>query len=175
MLQSLKSVFEKCNLALGLLSGAALFFAGIILFIEVVCRYSGNPTDWIPEVSVHLFAGAMLLGASYTLMREKHVRVDLVLCRFPPRIQDICFFFTSLGGVAFCLLVARYGWLDLLDVIETGETTATTLRTPLWLVEMPVPLGFSLLAIQFFIQACGRAHRLQKGSPLEAPHTGGGH
>ena len=175
MFQSFKAFFEKLNNVLGLLSGAALFFAGIILFIEVVCRYSGNPTDWIPETSVYLFAGAMLLGASYTLMWEKHVRVELAICRLSPRAQDICYLLTSLGGVAFCLLVAQHGWVDLLDVIETGETTATTMRVPLWLTEMPVPVGFFLLAVQFFIQACDRVIRLQKGSPLEGLSTGGGH
>jgi TRAP-type C4-dicarboxylate transport system permease small subunit len=175
MVQSFKAFFEKVNKVLGLISGIALFFAGIILFIEVVCRYSGNPTDWIAETSVYLFAGAMLLGSSYTLMREKHVRVELAICRLSPRLQDLCYLFTSLGGAAFCLLVAQHGWVDLMDVIETGETTATTMRVPLWLTDMPLFIGFVLLSIQFFIQACDRVIRLRQGSPLEGLNTGGLH
>ncbi len=175
MFQAFKLFYGKMNNALGLLSGGAMFLAGLILFVEVVCRYSGNPTDWIPETSVYLFAGAMLLGSSYTLMREKHVRVELATCRFSPRVQDILFLVTSFAGMAFCVLVAHHGWIDLMDVIETGETTATTMRVPLWLTEMPVFVGFVLLAVQFFIQACDRIVRLQKGSPREGLNTGGGH
>lgn len=175
MLQTFKDINTKINTAVGLLSGAALFFAGIILFAEVVCRYSGNPTSWIAETSVYLFAGAMLLGAAYTLMRERHVRVELFIQRFSPRAQDAFYLITSLGGMAFCLLIAVHGWVDLLEVIETGETTATTMRVPLWLTEMPLFIGFVLLSVQFFIHACDRVVRLRQGSPLEGLKTGGGH
>ena len=175
MLQPFKRCFGKVNDALGLFSGGLMFFAGIILFAEVVFRYTGNPTDWIPETSVYLFAGGMLLGAPYTLAQEKHIRVDLVVCRLSPRTQDILYFCTSLGGMAFCLLVARYAWVDFLDVIETGETTPTPMRIPLWLTEMPVFIGFTLLAVQFLSQAYDRLARLQQGSPLESPRGGGGH
>ena len=175
MLQALKTINAKVNTAIGLLSGFALFVSGIILFIEVVCRYSGHPTSWVAETSVYLFAGAMLLGAPYTLMRERHVRVELLVCRFSPKAQDVVYLITSLGGMAFCLFVAWHGWVDLLEVIETGETTATTMRVPLWITEMPLFIAFTLLSIQFFLFACDRVIRLQQGSPLEGLNTGGGH
>lgn len=175
MLQTIKATAAMVNTAIGLLSGFALLLAGSLLFVEVVCRYSGHPTSWIPEVSVYLFAGAMLLGAAYTLMRERHVRVELLLERFAPKTQDILHLVSSLGGAAFCALVAYFGWFDLLEVIETGETTATTMRVPLWLTDMPLFIGFVLLTAQFCIFACERAVRLRQGSPLEGLKTGGGH
>lgn len=175
MLQTLKLFNSKLNTAVGLLSGFALFVAGILLFVEVVCRYSGSPTSWIAETTVYLFAGAMLLGAAYTLMRERHVRVELLICHFSPRAQDIVYLVTSLGGMAFCLLILAHGWRDLLDVIETGETTPTTMRVPLWLTDMPLVIGFGLLSLQFFLSVCDRVVRLRQGSPLEELHTGGGH
>ena len=175
MLQTLRALNTKLNTAVGLLCGFALLFAGVILFIEVVCRYTGYPTSWIPEVSVYLFAGAMLLGAGYTLMRERHVRVELLIERFSPKVQDLFYLGTALGGAAFCALIAYYGWFDMLEVIETGETTATTLRVPLWLTDFPLFAGFVLLTIQFLLFACERVVRLQQGSPLEGLRTGGGH
>ncbi len=175
MLQTLKAINTKINTAIGLLSGMALFACGIILFIEVLCRYTGHPTSWIAETSVYLFAGAMLLGASYTLMRERHVRVELLVCRFSPRVQDVLYLVTSLGGMAFCLMIAVFGWSDLLEVIETGETTPTTMRVPLWLTDLPLFIGFVLLSVQFFIFACDRVVRLRQGSPCEGAGTGGGH
>lgn len=175
MLPILNIINTKINTAVGLLSGAALLFAGIILFVEVVCRYSGNPTSWIAETSVYLFAGAMLLGSAYTLMRERHVRVELFIERLSPRTQDILYLLTALGGMAFCLLIAVYAWGDLREVIETGETTATTMRVPLWITDMPLFIGFVLLSVQFFIHACDRVVRLRQGSPLEGLRAGGGH
>lgn len=175
MFISLKDAYSKLNTAVGYLSGFALLFAGIILFIEVVCRYSGNPTDWIAETSVYLFAGAMLLGASYALMKEKHVRVELLICRFSPRVQDVFYFVTAVIGMVFCIVVAQHGLVDWLDVLETGETSATTMRVPLWLTELPLFVGFTLTALQFLLMACERVIRLKQGSPLEGLPTGGGH
>ncbi|GHV53434.1 hypothetical protein FACS1894206_04110 [Deltaproteobacteria bacterium] len=174
MLHSLKTGFTRLNTAVGLLCGFSLLLTGLLLFAEVVCRFLGSPTDWIAETSVYLFAGAMLLGGSYTLMRERHVRVELLLDCLSPRVQDICYFVSALGGMAFCALVVAHGWTDFLDVIETGETTATTLRIPLWITEMPLTIGFSLTAAQFFILACRRIVRLRQGSPLEGLKPAGG-
>lgn len=174
MYASFKNLYSKLLTAVGYLAGFSLLLVGVILFIEVICRYSGNPTDWIAETSVYLFAGSMLLGTSYTLMRERHVRVELLICRFSPRAQDLCYLATSLAGVCFCLVVAGHGWADLMDVLETGETTATTLRIPLWIVEFPLFVGFVLTAVQFLIQAGDRIIRLKNGSPAEGA-AGGGH
>ena len=55
--------------------------------------------------------------------------------------------------VVFCVLVAVSGWEYFQDALLTGETTATTLRMPLWIIEFPVFLSFALLALQFLIQA----------------------
>lgn len=175
MFAPFKALYSRLNTAVGYLSGFALLAAGVILFIEVVCRYSGKPTNWIAETSVYLFSGAMLLGASYTLMRGRHVRVELLICRFSPKTQDLCYLVTSIVGMVFCIIVASHGWADLMDVIETGETTATTMRVPLWLTEMPLFLGFMLTAVQFAIMACERIQRLNQGSPLDGLRTGGGH
>lgn len=174
MLHAFRTINATVNTAIGLFSGFALFVAGIILFIEVICRYSGYPTSWIAETSVYLFAGAMLLGAPYTLMRERHVRVELLVCRLSPRTQDAVYLITALGGMAFCLFVAVNGWVELADVVETGETTATTMRVPLWVTDMPLPIAFSLLSIQFFLFACERAVRLRQGDSPDSPAACGG-
>lgn len=170
-----KTLLTKLNTAVGFVSGFTLLLAGILLFIEVVCRYSGNPTDWIAETSVYLFAGAMLFGAAYTLMRERHVRVELLICRFSPRNQDIFNLITALGGMIFCLVVAAHAWVDLIDVIETGETSATIMRIPLWVTEMPLFIGFSLLVLQFLLMAAERAMSLKNGSPVTTTQNGGIH
>ena len=93
-------------------------------------------------------------GAAYTLMRDRHVRVELLQMHLPAglnRVLDCC---TALAGAAFCVLVAVSGWEYFQDALSTGETTATTLRVPLWIIELPVFLSFALLALQFLIRAC---------------------
>ena len=53
-------------------------FLVIIICIDVFMRYILNTTQtWVIELEWHLFALIFLLGASYTLQEDQHVRVDL--------------------------------------------------------------------------------------------------
>ena len=50
----------------------------LIICIDVFMRYVLNTTQtWVIELEWHLFALIFLLGASYTLQEDQHVRVDL--------------------------------------------------------------------------------------------------
>ena len=50
----------------------------LIICIDVFMRYVMNTTQtWVIELEWHLFAMIFLLGASYTLQEDQHVRVDL--------------------------------------------------------------------------------------------------
>ncbi|MDA9332727.1 TRAP transporter small permease subunit [Saprospiraceae bacterium] len=50
----------------------------MIICIDVFMRYILNTTQtWVIELEWHLFALIFLLGASYTLQGDQHVRVDL--------------------------------------------------------------------------------------------------
>ena len=149
MFPLLKRALEWCNLVCGLASGFCVLLVGLILFVEVVLRYAGHPTDWIPESSVYLFCGAMLCGSAYTLRQGSHVRVELLLMRLPPRARIWLHALAALGGAAFCALVTCHAWEHLADVLMTGETTPTSMRVPLWITDMPLLVGFGLLTLQF--------------------------
>lgn len=150
----LGAAITTLNRAAALISGFALLIIGGMVCCEVVLRAGGRPSDWLPEWSGYLFSWAMVGGAAYTLMCGRHVRVELLQMRLPAgwnRVLDLC---TSLVGAAFCALVAVSGWQHLQDALLTGETSATTLRVPLWIIELPVFLSFVLLSLQFLLLAC---------------------
>lgn len=154
MFRILRSTVRTINLAAGLISGFALLVIGCMVFCEVILRASGQPSEWLPEWSGYLFSWAIVGGAAYTLMRGRHVRVELLQMHLSAgwnRVLDLC---TSLVGTAFCVLVAVSGWQHFQDALQTGETSATALRVPLWIIEFPVFLSFALLALQFLLLAC---------------------
>ncbi len=149
MFPVLKRALALCNLVCGLASGFCILLVGLILFVEVVLRYAGHPTQWIPETSVYLFCGAMLCGAAYTLQQGSHVRVELLIMHLPLRVRIWLDVATALGGAAFCALVTVHAWEHLADVLLTGETTPTAMRVPLWITDLPLFVGFVLLTLQF--------------------------
>lgn len=151
MLRKIQSSVRIGNVFLGYVSGLGILLMGGILCYEVIVRYFFNsPTVWVQEVAVYLFMWAMLAGASYTLMLGKHVRIDLVFDHLPVKLQLFFDAVTSLIGMGFSLLVSYQTFLMIVSSFKYNKVSATMLRVPLWLIQLPLLLGFALLSFQFF-------------------------
>ena len=100
------------------------------------------------ELQWHLFAVMVLLGGSYALRANGHVRVDIVYDRLRPRTRALVDILGHLVFlIPFALLVA---WLSL-DFVElayrSGEQSDYGGLTDRYLVKAMVPIGFVILAL----------------------------
>ena len=84
----------------------------VVLGYEVLLRYAFNaPTKWVFDVSYMLGGSYFLLGEAYTLLKGRHVRIDIFYGRFSTRnkaLVDIIFyllFFFPLWAVLLYLLI----------------------------------------------------------------------
>ena len=60
----------------------------ILICVDVVMRYLFSSTKtWVIELEWHLFAIIFLIGASFGLLHDKHVRVDVFFERFSSKNQ----------------------------------------------------------------------------------------
>ena len=59
--------------------------------VNATIRYSLNASSnaWL-ELQWYLFSAVFLLAAGYTLLRNEHIRIDIVIGRFSPRTRT-CF------------------------------------------------------------------------------------
>jgi len=109
--------------------------------------YDISSNAWL-ELQWYMFAAIVMLGASYTLKKNEHVRVDLWYMTLSRRGQiwvDIT------GLVLFlipaCLLLAWLSWPFFLQSFphEVSTNAGGLLR---WPVKILVPVGFVLVALQ---------------------------
>ena len=125
-----------------------------LTFAVVVLRY-GFDSGWIAlqESVTWLHACVFMLGASYALKRDSHVRVDIFYQRFSPRGRA---WVDLLGSLLLllpvCLFIFQASWEYVLEAWEIGESSAETGGLPgLYLLKsllllMPVLLIFQALA-----------------------------
>jgi TRAP-type mannitol/chloroaromatic compound transport system permease small subunit len=103
---------------------------------------------WL-EVQWYLFSAIFLLGAGYTLLRNEHVRIDVLLHRLPKRTQIIIDIF---GLICFLLpaaiLIGLEAWPLLVKAYRSGEMSENAGGLIRWPVYALVPIGFALLALQ---------------------------
>jgi TRAP-type C4-dicarboxylate transport system permease small subunit len=165
MVERLRAVVERCNVALGMISGLGVLAMGLILTYEVVCRYFFNaPTIWAQETSTYLYMWTMLAAASYTLQEGKHVHVDLVIERLPRRGRMLLEGVTSVVGAVFCAVVSVQAYQMIAATVSFGKVSATPLRVPLWIPQSALLMGFVLLTFQFAFLFVDRLAALKAGA-----------
>ncbi len=130
---------------------------GVIL-LQVLLRYGFN-RGMVPleELQWHLYALAVMVGLSFGVTGDSHIRVDILHQRFSARIQS----WIELLGILFLLL--PFLWvifahsLDWVAVsFRVGESSENPTGLPYrWLIKSVIPVSFLLL----FLAAMARALR----------------
>jgi len=110
--------------------------------------FDTSSNAWL-EIQWYLFAAVFLLAAGYTLLRQEHVRIDVILGRFSRRTQVIV--------EAVCIVVFLFPFcFAVVDLVlplvarayQTGEMSSNAGGLIRWPVFALVPVGFTLLALQ---------------------------
>jgi len=101
------------------------------------------------EIQWYLFAAVFLLAAGYTLLRQEHVKIDVISGRFSKRTQ---IWIDIIGLVCFVLpLVWTVIHLSLplaIRAYEMNEYSSNAGGLIRWPVFALLPLGFFLLGVQ---------------------------
>lgn len=132
--------------------GFSLLWLAIIavILISVFSRYAlSEGSVFLEELSWHLSSAAWLVGLSYTLAVNGHVRVDVVHERLRPRGQA----WIELLGILLLmqpfLAIGLYeGFPYFLSSYGINETSQAPAGLPWrWLIKAFIPLSFLLLII----------------------------
>ena len=109
----------------------------------------GTSSNAFLEIQWYLFAGVFLLAAGYTLLRQEHVKIDVILGHFSKRTQIkveifgiVCFLFP------FVFAMVTLVWPLVVKAFVTGEMSQNAGGLIRWPVFALVPAGFALLGLQ---------------------------
>ncbi|WP_142846767.1 TRAP transporter small permease [Telmatospirillum sp. J64-1] len=119
------------------------------LFYEVVARYVFlAPTMWAQDLSITAQIWFTYLGMAYVLRRREMIRITAVAALLGPTGRRIVEAFALLSILAFSLMAVYFAWGVIADSLRLGRRQPTMLELPNWIAEIPVLLGFALLALQ---------------------------
>ena len=150
MFLSLSRLIDLLNEKIASAVSWALLAAVLICAGNALIRYTFNTSSnaWL-EIQWYLYAAMFMLAASYTLRRDEHVRIDVIVGRFSKRTQvwiDLFGFLIFLLPVS--LLILWYGIPFAMISIQSGEMSSNAGGLIVWPAKLLVPLGFLLLILQ---------------------------
>jgi TRAP-type mannitol/chloroaromatic compound transport system permease small subunit len=150
VLLSLSRFIDAMNERLGWIANAAILVSCLVSAGNAFSRYAFNLSSnaWL-EIQWYLFAVVVMLGTSYVLRMNEHVRVDLVYGNVSPRAQ---LWIDFLGTLVFLLpatiLLAYMSWPLFTDSWKIQEVSTNAGGLIRWPVKLLLPLGFVLLTLQ---------------------------
>lgn len=143
-------LIDRIMTILGKATGWLVLVAVIISAGNAIVRkmFSTSSNAWL-DAQWYLFGAVFMLCASYTLLKNGHVRVDLFMAGRSKRTRDIVDIF---GHVFFLipltLLMIYESYPFAMRSMELGETSANAGGLPIWPAKMLILIGFALLFLQ---------------------------
>jgi TRAP-type mannitol/chloroaromatic compound transport system permease small subunit len=162
-LLSLSKLIDSMNEKIGNGVSWALLLSVFICSGNAFIRYLFNTSSnaWL-EIQWYLFSAIFLLAAAYTLRRNEHVRIDVIVTRLAKRTQvwmDIFGFVVFLLPMALIILLyaVPYAWVSFLS----QEMSSNAGGLIVWPAKLLIPVGFLLLTLQGVSELIKRIAYLQ--------------
>ena len=166
-LLNLSRLIDRLNEFVGRWTSWLVLAAVLISAVNASARKAFSLTsNAFLEVQWYLFAGVFLLAAGYTLLRQEHVKIDVVLGRFRRRTQvkvEIFGFLVFL--LPFVVTTVVLVWPLVTKAFATGEMSSNAGGLIRWPVLGLIPLGFTILLLQACSELIKRFAFLQGALP----------
>jgi len=132
------------------------FFALLILplifvvMYEVIARKIFHaPTSWGFELTIYIYGTHFMLGMAYTLLLDRHVRIDVIVMQLSERVQlwlrvitFVIIFIPFVGALTYASIIfAAESWAIL-------ERSSTAWKPPIYPFKTVMPVAMILLLFQ---------------------------
>jgi len=169
---AISAAIDRLNAKIGAVANFLILLSCLVSAGNAMTRYAFNLSSnaWL-EAQWYMFAVVVMFGASYTLRRNEHVRVEIFYLMLSERGQEwldlIC---TLLFMVPVCLLLAYLSWPFFYQAFEVNEWSSNAGGLLRWPIKFVLPGGFALLALQGVSEVIKRIAALKGAATIDAKY-----
>jgi len=171
-LLAISAAIDRLNAKIGAVANFLILLSCLVSAGNAMTRYAFNLSSnaWL-EAQWYMFAVVVMFGASYTLRRNEHVRVEIFYLMLSERGQEwldlIC---TLLFMVPVWLLLAYLSWPFFYQAFEVNEWSSNAGGLLRWPIKFVLPGGFALLALQGVSEVIKRIAALKGAATIDAKY-----
>ena len=144
------AVVRYLSMACGAVAAGLIAAAVLVVTQMVILRYFLNAsTVWQTEFVTYSILAATFIGSPYVLLLRGHVNVDLLPLALGHKGRLVLALVVSSLALLFCVVLAYTSWHYFWDAWSNGWRTDTVWALPLWIAILPLPLGVTLLCLQY--------------------------
>jgi TRAP-type mannitol/chloroaromatic compound transport system permease small subunit len=149
-LLKLSRLIDGVNQGIGKAATWLVLVVVVISAGNAVMRYAINwSSNGLLEIQWYLFSAIFMLCASYVLLKNEHIRIDVIAGRFSARTQNLIDVFGILVFLLPMVLLTLYlSWPVFMNAWHTDEMSPNPGGLIRWPVRLLMPIGFFLLTLQ---------------------------
>jgi TRAP-type C4-dicarboxylate transport system permease small subunit len=158
----------------GYMSAVLILASMLIVCYGVFLRYVlGASTVWQLELSTYFLMFAAFVGGAYGLKHGDHVNLSLIVDRLPEKVRLYVRLVASVLGFVFVAIVAVIAYFLWWETTEAGRTSGTAWNVPLTYPYLIVPLGMTLIALQYLVIVVEILRQIISGQTSDHPPNEG--
>lgn len=119
----------------------------VVIFVATVSRFTGLfVITWAEELARYCMIWMIFLGIGVAAINGEHFCVEALQLFCPKNVLKIISIINSILILVFCIFTSYYGITILQKQMATGQVTPS-LRWPMWIMYLSIPLGLILMAV----------------------------
>jgi len=172
LLLAISTAIDRLNEKIGFVCNLLVLLACLVSAGNAMIRYAFDYSSngWL-ELQWYMFAVLVMFGASYTLKRNEHVRVEIFYLYLSERGQ---LWLDLIGTLVFlipaCLLLCYLSWPFFFQAFLTGEASGNAGGLIRWPIKFVIPGGLFMLALQGASEVIKRIAALQGKVIIDAKY-----
>src|ERR1700738_4302812 len=111
MTEKLLRLVRALVAVIGVLSGVLLVASVALNFANVIGRYFFSVSiPWAEEAMLFLMVGCVFLGNGVVAWSGREIRMDIIVRRMPPKVQEALDLFSELVLIATAITIVVFAW-----------------------------------------------------------------
>lgn len=160
----LEQGIEALTRLTGWTAALCLVAASLIVTEAVIVRKIFNiSTIWQTEASVFLLIFVVFGGASFVQKSEHHLNVDLVIIHLSPKVREWTLVVVSIISCILAGILGWYAWPMWWETWVKNQHSMSLWGPPLWIPYLFLPLGMSVLFLQYILYIRNKIVAIRKG------------
>jgi TRAP-type C4-dicarboxylate transport system permease small subunit len=121
--------------------------ATAIMIIEGLSRYILNTSYfWAEEMVRFMMVWSFSLTIGIAGFKKLHIRTELLVQKFPPAVQRLCWILSCATGITFALILIYSAIPQIIRYFQMGIVSESNIELPMWLLYLSMPIaGLGLL------------------------------
>jgi len=149
VLERLASAIERLSTFGGWLAAGAIAGILVLVTVEMALRaVLGVSTQVSDEMCGYLNVSAIFFGLAMALRDGAYVRVELIYNRLTGTAAQAVRWLIVLASLAYMLVAIVIMWRYVGYNFRTGIASTSFSQTPLWIPQVPILVGSTLLVLQ---------------------------